>query len=214
MVVNLDKFRKYGSHIRSLFVTEFGRGKIFDEQLLIRYISCCPNVTNLALWRISSPLITDGLADLPLTRMWINLQSLLSDPPSPKLLKLFANITHLHLNVNHNPLPFVNANGDSLSLRDLFPSLTHIALLYTQSQTHLKAVVNDWYNLQVIVLWYPDEHTLLSEDVYLDGEGDIRPRPVIIACDDLSGWEDGARGRGPDIWECAEKVIRLRPAAN
>ncbi|TFK63188.1 hypothetical protein BDN72DRAFT_902610 [Pluteus cervinus] len=209
MVFDLEKFEKYGPHVRSLFITQTGLGENADEHLVIKYIALCPNLTNLALWCFASPHLSDSLAILPLTRLWINLQLLLSDPPSPKLLKLFANITHLR--VIDSPFPLGTSDGDSLSLRGLFPSLTHISFLFTQADLRLK-VLSGWDKLRVVVVWEPDEAIFLSDEIYVEIRSDIRPLSVAIVCDTISGWEDGARDRGPDIWEFAERVIQSRPA--
>ncbi|TFK65022.1 hypothetical protein BDN72DRAFT_846102 [Pluteus cervinus] len=200
---DLEKFRKYGRLVRALCIG-FRAGE--DETLAMEYLSLCPNLTNLVLILQGCPTrLSDTLAVLPLTRLYIDGRALVSNPPSPHLPQVFSNITHLR--VLHSILPLETSNGDSVSLPTLFPRLTHVAFSRHQYRDQLRDALQGCVNLKVIILWCEDGDMCIGGGISIDKGSDILPPPVLLCCEGHGEWEDNARGIDSDMWEVAEKVL-------
>ncbi|TFK71590.1 hypothetical protein BDN72DRAFT_434412 [Pluteus cervinus] len=203
----LEKFEKYGHHIRALFLTKTGSERETGQNLALEYISHCPNLQNLSIpgtTSIDQTLLQNALIGLPLSRLTIHVKTILSDPPSPQLRPILANLTHLRLYGRFRTEPFPNAQPPLL--RHFFPKLTHIAFPFTTKQD-IRIAVQGWDALRVVVLWYPIVDVEDRTDLLLDSP---HPRLVILGCSMTRHWEDGVRGRGPDIWELSEGFLKSR----
>ncbi|TFK60365.1 hypothetical protein BDN72DRAFT_965719 [Pluteus cervinus] len=126
----LEKFKKYGLYIRSLSLTQSG----FDDSFFAECMSYCPNITNLLIrmpcFNANPAPLQNSLAVLPLTRLIVHVRSILSTPPPPQLLKVFTNITHLHLYGAF--VPSYTPNSNPPCLRPLFPNLTYLSFFTTK----------------------------------------------------------------------------------
>ncbi|TFK61021.1 hypothetical protein BDN72DRAFT_850025 [Pluteus cervinus] len=203
----LEKFKRYGHYIRYLFLTAFATQRETGRIMALDYLSLCPNVINLSI-RIPSldpAALQSALINLPLIRLSIHVDAILFVPPSPQLSELFSNLTHLHLYNTFDPARFADAQPPIL--RPLFPNLTHIAFLYPHTRENLRLAIEGWDSLRVVLLWYLN--------AYLEGPIDaavqpLHPRLVILGSTVMQPWEDGARGRGQDIWEISERIVQSR----
>ncbi|TFK63190.1 hypothetical protein BDN72DRAFT_332321 [Pluteus cervinus] len=203
ILFTLEKFQKYGHHIRSLYI---GPDIGVDQTRSLEYISLCPNLTNLATFQANiDPIrLQDTLSPLQLTRLVIEAMAILYAPPSAQLLQLFANITHLHLLGPFSPDLKLFPGLPPPFLEPFFPSLTHIAFLYTYIRNHLENAIQGWKTLQAVVLWSPSR--AINEQLAFEMQS-LHPRLVFIHCQMVHPW-DGARGSGPDIWELADTALQ------
>ncbi|TFK63197.1 hypothetical protein BDN72DRAFT_332350 [Pluteus cervinus] len=203
----LEKFERYGLYIRSLSLARpwilNGRHEDFPD-----YISHCPNITNLLMrtpYFTANPL-QDALAVLPLTHLVIEVRFILSTPPSPQLLQLFTNITHLHL--DGSLLLVYTPKSNPPYIRPLFPNLTHISFNGYQNRENIRLAIQGWNELRVVVLWrarpYPEQPCKGRRP-----DLQLHPRLVGVQSDLHRQWEDNARGRGPDLWEYSEEIFQL-----
>ncbi|TFK63196.1 hypothetical protein BDN72DRAFT_847843 [Pluteus cervinus] len=204
----LDKFQKYGSYIRSLSA----QPRILmgsDMCDFPEFLSHCPNITNLYIhtpyFYVDPTPIQNSLAVLPLTRLTVHTKFILSTPPPPQLLQLFTKITHLHL--DGDLFSTYAPNNNPPYLRPLFANLTHISFLHPQSCESIRLAIEGWNELRVVVLWHARTYSNQPRHGRMK-RGNFHPRLLGVQSNQLRQWEDGARGRGPDLWEYSENIIQ------
>ncbi|TFK66899.1 hypothetical protein BDN72DRAFT_961424 [Pluteus cervinus] len=192
---NLEKFQKYGKHVRHLLLCSVTPGEAAE------FIPLCPNLTNLALWtgRYDTAQIT-AVMQLHLTRLSVEIRQL--GIASPAQLTLFSTITHLDV-------------GDVLTsvthcqILIHFPVLTHVALVSASEISVLKWVLEQCKSIKVVV-WVSG----MDDDPYpvrldTDSPRTADPRVVALACGYVKDWIDGAHG-GLDMWKFADGIIAAR----
>ncbi|TFK59535.1 hypothetical protein BDN72DRAFT_966038 [Pluteus cervinus] len=192
--LTINNLRKYGHHTQNLLVS-------LDSTVWIpgdRYLSFCPNTTNLVLQTRNHPNRTylERISCLPLTHLSIDMIY----PPSstPGLFPLFSRITHLRV--------FHSLSSDNTTR---FTSLTHLAIFSTNNEMIHTSILENHPKLEVLVLL---EWGLVVEVTGIfDAEVDD-PRIVRITYRNellVGDWLlDVKEGRG--MWGLSDEEVRKR----
>lgn len=162
--INLDSLTKFGIHTRNLFlwVSPYPSSSYY-EPLTARYISLCPNLTNLVLWSAHSMDIPDDQLDQiahlhALTHLSINLKKISSTAwENPDLMRVFKKITHLH------NVAIIYSSND-FTLFDCFTSLTHLTFPFPSDKDLISPLLIKLPKLEVLVVLndHPNDTSRIS----------------------------------------------------
>lgn len=193
-----------GRHVRRLLL-EHVSGLHF-------YLSCFPNLNDLALWDIGYDGPSMALIDaLHLKRFSCNLRHLFTSIDSFKKWacdgkQTFANLTHLD----------IIGVADSWTWAGLgyLPRLTHLMVLDTLKDIAIQPILDECRSLQVLLIMTEKKGTMGATPVFEvlpERSEDLR----IVRCvaNFVEHWKAGIRG-GHDVYMVGEEVVseRLRKA--
>ncbi|TFK65730.1 hypothetical protein BDN72DRAFT_962289 [Pluteus cervinus] len=231
---DLSTYQTYGNYIHHLLLASVG--DLDFDQVVNAYVSLCPNLTNLAIWKRNCRIRLDVLTNLNhLTHLSIDVPYLIysihptvseSDPsvsshdthgemeqsreteqvPQAPPPPMFPNLTHL--DAMGTPFDTANANFFSSQLATHFPSLTHIGFLHWTAETPsvLNPILSSLQSLKVLVWWRPGP--VLSESTISPPVDDVRI--VSLSTNRLKDWEDWARENGVGVWAVADEIVERR----
>ncbi|TFK59582.1 hypothetical protein BDN72DRAFT_966009 [Pluteus cervinus] len=207
----LTTLKKYGHHIRHLFVTLTGGTKPLPFSYS-ELLSSCPNVSNLALWYGTSPTIDIDTLDLPIQRIAITRFQLLregswSADSDQRFFGWCSRITHIALGGPESMTP-----SDREFLVQ-FPALRY--LLVSELEDGIQDTLRCCPQLKVVIrlqgrLSHPGKTHVVQEDG--NRTQDIR----VVKIDGMfrADWYRGTMGLA-DMWQLAEKEVeRRREATN
>ncbi|TFK69599.1 hypothetical protein BDN72DRAFT_959467 [Pluteus cervinus] len=210
---SVDTLVKYGVHTRNLFVwtSPYPSSPSYDP-LASKYISLCPNLTNLVLWSAHSMEIPyaqlEEIAHLhSLTHLSINLKKIPSLAwENSTLLRVFEKITHLH-NVA------LIDSSDDITLFNHFTSLTHLTFPYLSDEAFIPLFLTSLPTLEALIVLENHYNGVDSMSVRHDCPLSVDdPRIVKIACQsqaekELDEWLLQVQ-EGQGIWGLADQAIR------
>ncbi|TFK64500.1 hypothetical protein BDN72DRAFT_846545 [Pluteus cervinus] len=197
---NIELLKTHGHHVRHILLWE--SDIISDDPRLYNPATClswCPNVVNIALWRVETTYnehLIDRLLSLPLTHLSFDVTWLDEELRRHAISKrvCFTSITHLDL------------NGMEITLRvekikEYFPSLTHIAL-GEALELPAKAILDCWGDQLEVLIWYSYDDNGVSDD----------PRVVVISepRQYVHDWNEAAMDGPSSVWRRAEMEVKRR----
>ncbi|TFK69565.1 hypothetical protein BDN72DRAFT_878359 [Pluteus cervinus] len=212
---SIDTLITHGIHTRNLFIwtSPYPSSDCYDP-LAAKYISLCPNLTNLVLWSAHSMEIPyaqlNEIAHLhSLTHLSINLKKIPSLAwENSELLRLFEKITHLH------NVAIIESSKD-ITLFNHFTSLTHLTFPDLSDETLIPLFLTRLPTLEALIVLtdHPNHFSRIS--VRHDCQWSVDdPRIVKIACQsyadkELDEWLLEVQERR-GIWGLADRAIRER----
>ncbi|TFK63186.1 hypothetical protein BDN72DRAFT_964069 [Pluteus cervinus] len=196
----ITSLEKYGKHTRNLLLWI----NLYHDQdcPAERYLTNCPNVTNLVLWvdYVDVPLKEAARLKIPLSQLSIDLEGVTEI--TPELTQLFSKITHLE------SLGTLDSETELAPLRQ-FTCLTHLSIPETSNQGLVPTLFSLLPSLQVLVLSLIGSRScLMGPDGSFDPKSDD-PRIVRMAWQsgkEVQEWLlDIQEGRG--MWGLADEAV-------
>ncbi|TFK64499.1 hypothetical protein BDN72DRAFT_901510 [Pluteus cervinus] len=187
----------HGHHVRHLLLWY----RPWDEMFVhnpATFLSWCPNVVDIALWRVETVYdgdLVDQLLALPLTRISFDVTRLNDDITKYSISKpiSFTSVTHLELNGMEIRFPVDKIKG-------YFPSITHMAL-EEDLKLPVKDILDCWGDQLEVLIWYHGTKSV-SDD----------PRVVVLSPSGeyVRNWNEATKDGPSSVWRKAEEEVKRR----
>ncbi|KAF8149383.1 hypothetical protein B0H34DRAFT_184801 [Crassisporium funariophilum] len=204
LVPRFSQWKQYAHHAKHVLLQDM------EGQDAAEILSLCTNVEDLALWVLSDigDQLPSVISSLPMKRLSIDVQALLTPSPSPLTQSefkfdetLFTNLTHLDI-ISGEEWPWNNWKRLAL-----IPRLTHLALNGEIRTEFMRGVLDECLALEVLVVLASVIDLNLQSQI--GGLQDDRLVRMDRIEDPIGHWAAGARGE-EDFWITAERVVKSR----
>lgn len=191
----LESLKRNGRHVRRLLVHD-----VPNTQLIARYLSCCPNVNDLALWAVIYDDTCLALINaLPLKRLSCDLCDFIGSQEG--FTKRVCDGHPILTKLTHLDLVGVRITWTWVGLSFL-PNLTHLFVPGAIRDVAIRSILDHCQSLRVLIVARNNRNSIPEQSDDL--------RVVRRNIDDYSqDWEAGARG-GRDTYMVAEEEVAER----